>query len=137
MTEQYGLRTLQVRVPGHWQFRMLVRRGLPRAERTPYEGRDYVADRFLDVHPDIERDLVVTGPGGMQPERWLSNQLEEPTLYVHVDVFKFWTPGKVLFVDLTPDPGKSIDYGLTVVMRDDLLLASILACATDPAMSCL
>ena len=59
-------------------------------ERTLVGGKRSVerVDGVAHPQPEVGRDLIVTRARGVQPARRLADQLGQPALHVHVDVFQ-------------------------------------------------
>ena len=87
MPERHRLRGLQMREARHhgrgMRQRLLGERALIAGER-----RVDVVDRVAHPEPEIGRDLVVARARGMQPPGRRPDQLGEPRLDVHMDVFE-------------------------------------------------
>ena len=99
MAEGHRLRGLQMRQAGHHRAGMLQRLGregvLIDAERC-IERVDAVAH----PQPEIGRHLVVARARGVQPAGGFADQLAEPALDVHVDVFQRPLEGELARLDL-------------------------------------
>ena len=88
MAERDGLRGLHMREARHERARMSFR--LPR--KCELEAGDLaveVIDGATDIEPEIGRDLIVARARGVQLARDRPDQVLEPRLHRHVDVFVF------------------------------------------------
>ena len=95
--EEYRLGPLQVSVPGYEDC--LIAPG-QLDQRTLYapEPLECGIDRLLDVKPHVEGDLVVAGAAGVETPRSRADQLAQPRLDVHVQVFQDRVPRKRTFL---------------------------------------
>ncbi len=87
MAERHRLRRLQMRKARHHRAGMLERFLRQRALKRLERGVERV-DRIPHPQPEIGRHLVVARARGMQPPGRRADQLAEPALHVHVDVFQ-------------------------------------------------
>src|ERR1700736_5058994 len=99
MSEQNRLSALQMRVAGHDNIDMLLgdleRRSLQRANmRTDF------GDLRYHVKPQIERDLVVAAPGGVQFCSSGANSFRERDLDIHMHILERLVPLKLTGFDL-------------------------------------
>ena len=81
-----------------------------------------VADDLAGVEPHIQRNLVVARPPGVQPPRRRADELVQPPLDVHVQVFQRGIPRKIAGLDFLLDAAQALDDGLRVFLADDALL---------------
>ena len=87
MAERDRLGTLQVREPGHHVIRM----GCGPVDQHALEclqARIHRVDCIADPQPEIGCDLIVAAARGVKPTRNGSDQLGQPGLGRHVNVFK-------------------------------------------------
>jgi hypothetical protein len=102
--QQYRLRALLVRVARHHEVDVLARQA---RDRFAYlvERDAKIADDFLEIHPHVEHDLVVTTARGVQAAPRRAGDLGQPPLDGAVDVFvgrkKAEAVGEKLLADLT------------------------------------
>jgi len=87
MTERHRLRALQMREARHHRAGVLERllgQGPLIVGEQPVE----VVDARSDPQPEIGRDLVIARARRVQPPGCRPDQIGQPALDVHVDVFK-------------------------------------------------
>ena len=87
VAERDRLRRLQVGKSRHHRCRMFERLLGERALVCGEQPRRFV-DRVTDPEPEIGRDLIVARARGMQPPRRRADQLAEPALDIHMNVFE-------------------------------------------------
>ena len=87
VTEGHRLCRLQVREPGHRSGSVLQRSLRQRTLIGQESGVDCV-DVVSDPQPKIGGYLVIAGARNVQPSRRRPDQLGQPTLHVHVNVFE-------------------------------------------------
>ncbi len=87
MAEQDGLRPLQVGIPGQHHVHGAVGKA---DEHLLQRGQQFVdlGDLVAQVHPDVQRDLVVPAPRRVQLAAHGADLLDQAALDVHVDVFE-------------------------------------------------
>jgi len=87
MPERHGLGGLQMREARHHRAglgRGLLRQHLHQARELDVD----VVDRVADPEPEIGRHLVVARARRVQPPGRLADDLRQPRLDIHVDVFE-------------------------------------------------
>ena len=87
VTERHRLCRLQVREPGHRGGSVLQRPFRQRPLIAQESGVDCV-DAVSDPQPKIGGYLVIAGACNVQPSGRRPDQLGQPTLHVHVNVFE-------------------------------------------------
>ena len=99
MAEGDRLRRLQMRQPRHHRAGMLQRLRRQRVLKD-FERRIDRIDGVAHPQPEIGRHLVVARARGVQPAGGRADQLAEPALDVHVDVFQRPLEGELAGLDL-------------------------------------
>ena len=91
----------------------------------------------LDAQARIGRNLVVARTPGMQAFTGLADTARQLALDGHMNVLVIDVEGEVAGIDILFDSGQALGNRLLVLGADDAWAASILACALEPAISCL
>ena len=83
----HGLGGLQMGEPGHDP----VRPGIGLRQEGAHQGLDPRNRRIAliaDPQAEIHRHLIIAAAGGVQPPGGFADQLFQPRLHIHVDVFQ-------------------------------------------------
>ncbi len=87
MTEGHRLRGLQMGEAGHHRVGML-QRTIDQCPLQRRKGRIDLVDGIAHEQTEVGRDLVVARTRGMQAAGGRADQLAEPALHIHVNVFE-------------------------------------------------
>ena len=107
MAKTDGLRRLQMGVARHDRFAVALREIEQGACQGVFQGQQRI-DFVAQVQAQVSGDLVVARAGGVQLLAGLADQLDQPVLDVHVDVFEAGAPLEVAGIDLALDLPKSL-----------------------------
>ncbi len=91
------------------------------ARCNPSICRDQRVDRVAHPEAEVDRDLVVARAGGVQPPGGGADDVGEPALDVHMDVFERAREGELARLDFALDLGETLGDGLGVRGLDDPL----------------
>jgi len=133
--EQDRLGPLQVRIAGHRRVRRLARA----RDQGRLHGAQPIArahDRVLEVHPLVERDLVVARAARVQLAADLADQLDEPPLDVRVDVLELGAERERAGLQLARTASRPFTIASRSASLSSRARASARAQAMLPAMSC-
>jgi len=116
------LRALQMGVAGH-ERRGLFGRALDQGTREIEDRRVEMVQRGDREQPQVESDLIVTAPPGVQLSRDLTDEIPEAMLDDRVHILEVARPGEALLIHLFEDPLEPFDYSLYLGCREDPLSA--------------
>ena len=120
MTEGDGLCSLQVGVAGHNGVAIalgLVSHGSDQGFDKPGD----LVDLISQIHPDIQRHLIVTAAGSVELFAHISQPLGQHLLYKHMDVFAFHVNGQLAAFQIFQNTGKTFCKLLCLSRCDDAL----------------
>ena len=120
MGEQHRLSPLQVGIAGHHHIEVSFPQAYQRALHTT-QSRHGVGDGGTGVQTHIQRDLIVAGAAGMQAATGRADQVGQPPLNIHVQVFEVRVPREFALFDLFLHPAQAGDDGVGVFLADDAL----------------
>src|SRR5438552_8533134 len=106
MRKSDGLCALQVCVAGHHHLEMFFGEIEQRSLQTPQARRDF-RDLSFDVKPQVERDLVVPAPRGVQFRASGTDSFRQRGFDVHVQVIERAVPRELARLDFLPDREQS------------------------------
>ena len=118
--EQHRLRPLQVGVARHHRLRVAAGQPQQRPLHPPQPG-DGAVDGLFGIESEVEGYLVVARAGGMQPSGGLADELIQPPLDVHMQVFQGGVPGKFAVGDFRLDAPQPVGDAGGVLRADDAL----------------
>ncbi len=121
MAEGHGLRGLQMGEAGHHGAGMLQRAAHQRMLERGERGIGLVDD-VADIEAEIGRDLVVARARGVQPARGGADQLGQPALDIHVDVFERALEAEIALAHLGQDRVEALGDVLRIRRGDDALV---------------
>ena len=91
------------------------------ARCRPIDLKDQRVDRVAHPKPEVERDLIVARAGGVQAPRGGADDLGEPGLDVHMDVFERARERERARLDFALDLGETLGDGVCVGGVDEAL----------------
>ena len=94
MGEEYRLRPLQVGVAGHDYLLITPRQPQQRPLDSPQPAHGLAGD-LAGIKAHIQRNLVVARASGVQSPRRRADELVQPPLDVHVQVFQRGIPREI------------------------------------------
>ena len=114
MTQGYWLRDLEVGKAGHEGFSMslglIQQRGFQRHQLLVQ-----VVNLISDPQPEVGRDLIVPGPGGMEPSGGITRELAQAGFHVHMYIFKRRIDLQVAVLDFGLNLVQPLGYGRAVL----------------------
>ena len=121
MGEEHRLRPLQMGIAGHDDVPVRlcqVEKGFLQSDKLLYG----LSDGFSGEEAHVQRNLVISGAGGVELLTYIANLLDKPCFDVHMDIFQVSPKSKFALFNLLADGGKPHHHKLGVLIADDALL---------------
>ena len=121
MAERHGLRRLQMGETGHHGAGMF-QRAIHQRLLKGGERRIGLVDGIANIEAEVGGDLVVARARGMQPSRGGTDQLGQPALDIHMDVFQRALELEIALADFGQDRVEPLGDVLRIGRGDDAAL---------------
>ena len=122
MRQRDGLRLLHMRVSGHDGQGVLLR-GVKQCAHQAFQLLNRFLRRILDIHPAVERHLIVAASAGVQALARLADALDEQGFHVHVDVLRVQRKFHLARLNVGQDILQALYDSVGILLLNDALLA--------------
>ena len=119
MAEAHRLGPLQVGVAGHNGVLVGIRQVCKCLQHLFYKGSDLVT-LSPQIHPQVQRHLVIPAAGGVQPLSRLPDTLGEHLFHKHVDVFRLLIHSQRAVLQVLQNARKPSNDAVSVLIGENM-----------------